>query len=136
MNRGRPAENDEIRKVYEQVFYEYPSKPELGETTTWYYDVDKAPNGPYKVVTTFPKGVKYPKPKIEKNKTYGKMPVVLVFKTSNRSNAKIKMKIWRNTNIDYIAGAAKLPGVSEKAIILHLGIGENMIKKYKQEYNL
>ena len=136
MNRGRPVENDEVKKVYEQVFYEVPSKPELGETTTWYYDVDKAPNGPYKVVTTFPKGVKYPKVKIEKNKTYGKMPVVLVFKTSNRSNAKTKIKVWRNTNIDYIATADKLPGVPEKAVILHLGVGESLIKKYKQDYNL
>ena len=136
MSRGRPTENDVIRTVYEQVFHEYPSKPELGETTTWYYDVDKAPNGPYKVETKFPKGVKYPKVKIEKNKTYGKIPVVLVFKTSNRSNAKTKMKVWRNTNIDYIASQQKLPGVPEQAVILHLSIGEGFVKKYKQEYNL
>ena len=136
MSRGRPSEDHEIRTVYEQVFHEYPSKPELGETTIWYYDIDKAPNGPYKVVTTFPKGVKYPNPKIEKNKTYGKMPVVLVFKTSDRSNAKTKMKVWRNTNIDYIASADKLPGVPEKAIILHLSVGESFIKKYKLEYSL
>ena len=136
MNRGRPSEQIEAKTIWEQVFYEYPSKPELGETTTWYFDKSKSDNGPYKVVTTFPKGVKYPKVKIEKNKTYGKIPVVLVFKTSNRSNAKVKMKIWRNTNIDYIATADKLPGVPEKAIILHLGVGESLIKKYKQDYNL
>ena len=64
------------------------------------------------------------------------MPVVMVFKTSNRSNAKTKMKVWRNTNIDYINSAAKLPGVPEKAVILHLAIGESFIKKYKQEYSL
>ena len=64
------------------------------------------------------------------------MPVVLVFKTSNRSNAKTKIKVWRNTNIDYIATADKLPGVPEKAVILHLGVGESLIKKYKQDYNL
>ena len=135
-NRGRPTEQVEVRTKYEQVFYEYPSKPELGETTTWYYDKAKASNGPYKVETTFPKGVKYPKVKIEKNKTYGKMPVVMVFKTSNRSNAKTKMKVWRNTNIDYIATAVKLPGVPENAIILHTSIGDGFIDKYKQEYNL
>ena len=136
MNRGRPTENDEIRTVYEQVFQEYPSKPELGETAIWYYDKDKAPNGPYKTVVTFPKGVKYPNPKIEKNKAYGKMPVVMVFKTSDRSNAKIKMKVWKNTNIDYIASQQKLPGIPEKAIILHTAIGESFISKYKLEYNL
>ena len=136
MNRGRPSEQVEVKKKWKQIFHEVPSKPELGETSIWYYDVDKAPNGPYKVETTFPRGVKYPKVKIEKNRTYGKMPVVLVFKTSNRSNAKTKMKVWRNTNVDYIASADKLPGVPEKAVILHLSIGESFIKKYKLEYNL
>ena len=136
MSRGRPSEQIEVKTKWEQVFYEYPSKPELGEITTWYYDIKKSKNGPYKVETTFPKGVKYPKVKVEKNKTYGKMPVVLVFKTSDRSNAKIKMKVWRNTNIDYIISLAKIPGVSDKAIILHLSVGENFVTKYKQEYNL
>ena len=136
MSRGRPSEQTEVKTKWEQVFHEVPSKPELGETTTWYYDITKYKNGPYKVETTFPKGVKYPKVKIEKNKTYGKMPVVMVFKTSNRSNAKIKMKVWRNTNIDYIITAPKLPGISNKAIILHTSVGESFVKKYKQEYNL
>ena len=136
MSRGRPSEQVEIKRKYNLVFHEVPSKPELGETTTWYFDLDKTPNGPYKVETKFPKGSKPPKVKIEKNRTYNKMPVVMVFKTSNRSNAKTKMKVWRNTNIDYINSAAKLPGVPEKAVILHLAIGESFIKKYKQEYSL
>ena len=136
MSRGRPSEQVEVKRKYNLVFHEVPSKPELGETTTWYFDLDKTPNGPYKVETKFPKGSKPPKVKIEKNKTYNKMPVVMVFKTSNRSNAKTKMKVWRNTNIDYINSAAKLPGVPEKAVILHLAIGESFIKKYKQEYSL
>lgn len=136
MSRGRPSEQVEIKRKYNLVFHEVPTKPELGETTTWYFDLDKTPNGPYKVETKFPKGSKPPKVKIEKNRTYNKMPVVMVFKTSNRSNAKTKMKVWRNTNIDYINSAAKLPGVPEKAVILHLAIGESFIKKYKQEYSL
>ena len=136
MSRGRPSEQVEVKRKYNLVFHEVPSKPELGETTTWYFDLDKTPNGPYKVETKFPKGSKPPKVKIEKNRTYNKMPVVMVFKTSNRSNAKTKMKVWRNTNIDYINSAAKLPGVPEKAVILHLAIGESFIKKYKQEYSL
>ena len=136
MSRGRPSEQVEVKRKYNLVFHEVPTKPELGETTTWYFDLDKTPNGPYKVETKFPKGSKPPKVKIEKNRTYNKMPVVMVFKTSNRSNAKTKMKVWRNTNIDYINSAAKLPGVPEKAVILHLAIGESFIKKYKQEYSL
>ena len=60
----------------------------------------------------------------------------MVFKTSNRSNAKTKMKVWRNTNIDYINSAAKLPGVPEKAVVLELGIGESFIEKWQSKYSL
>ena len=136
MSRGRPSEQVEVKRKYKLVFHEFPTKPELGETSTWYFDLDKAPNGPYKVETTYPKGFKPPKVKIEKGRTYNKMPIVMVFKTSNRSNAKTKMKVWRNTNIDYINSTAKLPGVPEKAVILELGLGESLIEKYKQVYSL
>ena len=46
----------------------------------------------------------------------------MVFKTSNRSNAKTKIKVF-NKNIDYIISAKKLPGVPEKAEIIELGVG-------------
>jgi hypothetical protein len=42
------------------------------------------------------------KNKTEKGKAYNKQPVVMVFKTSERSNAKTKMKVFANENIDYI----------------------------------
>lgn len=136
MKRGRPTEQTERPKKRTHIYYEVPTKPELGEVSTWYFDDDKNPNGPYKVETTYPRGFKPPKVKIDKNRTYGKMPVVMVFKTSNRSNAKTKMKVWRNTNIDYINSAAKLPGVPEKAVILELGIGESFIEKWQSKYSL
>ena len=60
----------------------------------------------------------------------------MVFKSSNRSNARTKIKVWRNTNIDYINSAAKLPGVDKNAVIMELAIGESFIEKYKQKYNL
>ena len=60
----------------------------------------------------------------------------MVFKTSNRSNAKTKMKVWRNTNVDYINSCAKLPGVPEKSVILELGVGEGFIEKWQSKYNL
>tara|TARA_R110000796_G_scaffold97782_1_gene205014 strand:- start:4 stop:417 length:414 start_codon:yes stop_codon:yes gene_type:complete len=135
-NRGRPSEQVEVITKRTQEFNEVPTKPELGTRCIWYYDMDKFKNGPYKTETTYPKDYKSPDVKIEKNKTYGKMPVVMVFKTSNRSNSKIKMKVWRNTNIDYINSARKLPGVPDKSIILHTSVGESFIKKYKLEYNL
>jgi hypothetical protein len=66
-------------------------------------------------------------------------PVSLVFKTSNRSNAKIKMKVYKTRNIDDIINdleKGKLPGVPKKAEIIIFGLGESMVKKYKQQYNL
>ena len=78
---------------------------------------------------------KFFKPKIDK-KSYQKQSVVMVFKTSNRSNAKTKMKIWRNTNIDYVISTNKLPGVPENAIILELAVGESFVNSYKLKYNL
>jgi hypothetical protein len=136
MNRGRPAENIERKTKYNLVFHEYPSKPELGETSTWYFDESKAPNGPYKVETTYPKGFKPPKVKVQKGKAYNKMPVVMVFKSSNRSNARTKIKVWNNENVDYILSTPKLPGVPENAIILEVGVGRGFIKQYQEKYNL
>jgi hypothetical protein len=74
--------------------------------------------------------------KIEKNRPYNGLPVVLVFKTSNRSNAKIKMKIWNNQNVDYILSLEEIPGIPAAAEILEVGVGNNLIRKYKQKYNI
>ena len=66
-------------------------------------------------------------------------PTVLVFKTSNRSNAKTKMKVYKTRNVDEIIDELEegnLPGVPKKAKILELAIGNSFIKKYKQRYNL
>lgn len=136
MSRGRPSEEVKIITKYTQVVNDVVSNPELGEITTFHYDKKKFKNGPYKVEVTYPKGFKSKKPKIEKGKSYGKTPVVMVFKTSQRSNAKTKIKIWNNENIDYIISNPKLPGVPKDAIILELGVGENLIEKYKLKYNL
>ena len=136
MSRGRPSEEVKIITKYIQVFNDIESNPELGEITTFYYDKKKFKNGPYKVEVTYPKGFKSEKPKIEKGKSYGKTPVVMVFKTSERSNAKTKIKIWNNENIDYIISNPKLPGVPKDAIILELGVGESLIENYKLKYNL
>ena len=55
-------------------------------------------------------------------------PVVVTFKTSNRSNAKTKVKIIRNRNIDEVLDkATKIPGIPEKAIILDIGVGKSFI---------
>ena len=135
--RGRPSEKPApIKEKWEMVVSEYPSKPELGYVTTCYFDINKSTTSPYAMKTTYPKGYKQNKFKPEKGKSYGKLPVVLVFKTSNRSNAKTKMKVFNNENIDYILSAPKLVGVPSNAIILECGVGRSFVEKWKVKYNL
>jgi hypothetical protein len=135
--RGRPAETPfEKPEKWTREFYEVPTKPELGYKMTYYYDINKSVNGPYKTEIVYPKGYKHDKFKVEKGKAYNKQPVVLVFKTSNRSNAQTKMKVFANENIDYIMSADKLVGVPETAIILECGVGESFIEAWKSKYSL
>jgi|TARA_R100000479_G_scaffold117266_1_gene59797 hypothetical protein len=123
-NRGRPSE--QVEKLDKWVLDT--------ETSIWKYDVNKNPNGCYLVEQKFIAGEKQNKLDIDQRR-YGKTPVVMVFKTSNRSNARTKLKVF-NKNIDYIITAKKLPGVPEKAVILELGVGDTFINEYKQKYNL
>ena len=96
MSRGRPKEQEAIPwQKYTQEFLEVPSKPELGHRSVWHYDRSKFANGPWKAEHWEEKGFRQPKFKPEKGKAYGKQPVVLVFKTSNRSNAKTKIKVFK-----------------------------------------
>lgn len=133
---ARLKENDTVLDKWTMTCYEVPSKPELGWKSVLYFDRNKTPNGCWKAEHTPPKGYKHPKVKVVKNQSYGGSPIVMVFKTSNRSNAKIKIKVWNNTNIDYIVSQDKLPGVPDKAEILELGVGESFIEKYKAKYKL
>lgn len=66
---------------------------------------------------------------------YHKDNVTIVFKTSNRSNAKMKMKTFRNKCIDDILDK-KLPGVPDNAIIVEIGMGDRFEQKWKTKYNL
>ena len=137
MSRGRPKEQDAIPwQVYTQEFLEVPSKPELGCRSVWHYDRSKFDRGPYKTEHWEEKGFRQPKFKADKGKAYGKQPVVLVFKTSNRSNAKTKIKVFKNENIDYILTTDKLIGVPAKAEIVDIGVGISFVERYKQKYNL
>ena len=137
MKRGRPSEQPaEVKEKWTQECFDVPTKHELGCKHTWHYDNSKTTNGPWKTEITYPKSFKPDKFKPQKGKAYNKMPVVMVFKTSNRSNAKTKMKIWANENIDYIASAKKLPGVPDTSIILELGVGKGFIDKWRSKHNL
>lgn len=66
-----------------------------------------------------------------------KDPVVVVFKTSNRSNAQTKMKVFKNRNVDEVIDEnSKLPGIPETAVWLEVGVGESFIQKYNLKYKL
>jgi hypothetical protein len=66
---------------------------------------------------------------------YHKSDVTIVFKTSNRSNAKTKMKTLRNKSIDDVLDR-KIPGVPDTAVILEMGIGPEFQRQWKQKYKL
>ena len=136
MSRGRPKEQEAIPwQEYTQEMLEVPSKPELGSRSVWHYDRSKSANGPYKTEHWEAKGFKQTKPQIDQ-RTYSKdMSTVIIFKTSNRSNAKTKMKVI-NKNIDYVLSAKKIPGIPDIAEWLEIGVGNSAIDKYKQKYNL
>lgn len=129
MSRGRPSENVERLDKWTIDSTDYD-----GSRSIIKFDRSKSANGPYSWENIPPKGFRQPKPKIDQ-KMYGKNPVVMVFKTSNRSNAKTKIKVF-NKNIDYIISAKKLPGVPEKAEILDLAVGRSYIDRYKEKYSL
>jgi hypothetical protein len=72
-----------------------------------------------------------------RSKSYVDDPVVVVFKTSNRSNAQTKMKVFNNRNVDEVIDPkTKLPGIPEVAVWMEVGVGESFIEKYKSKYKL
>ena len=126
MSRGRPSEKPAI--VLDKWVQD-------NENQIWHFDRSKSSNGCYKVENKFIAGEKQAKPIIDQRMYSKDMPTVIVFKTSNRSNAKTKMKVI-NKNIDYVLSAKKIPGIPDIAEWLELGTGKSFIGKYKQKYNL
>lgn len=136
MARGRPTEQPAVVKQKRvETYYEVPSKPELGWKSVWHHDSSKSTAGPWKTEHTPPKGWKAPKVKVVKNQSYGGMPIVMVFKTSNRSNAQTKLKTFRNRSVDEVL-MNKLPGVPEQAVILEVGVGSRFADIWRQKYKL
>jgi len=68
--------------------------------------------------------------------SYHKSTVTVVFKTSNRSNAKTKIKTFRNKSIDDILSAKRIIGIPDTSIILDLGIGKELEYQYRTRYKL
>jgi len=68
---------------------------------------------------------------------YPKIPISIVFATSNRKNAKIKMKVVRNRNIDQLQDCNfVIPGIPARSVIKEVGLGKYFIQKYKEKYGL
>jgi len=68
---------------------------------------------------------------------YPKIPIAIVFATSNRKNAKIKMKVVRNRNIDQLQDCNfVIPGIPARSVIKEVGLGKYFIQKYKDKYGL
>lgn len=68
--------------------------------------------------------------------SYHKSTVTIVFKTSDRSNARTKMKTFRNKSIDDILAAKRIVGLPDAAVILELGIGKQLEEQYRKKYKL
>jgi len=65
--------------------------------------------------------------------SYPKVPIVIAFATSNRSNAKHKVKVVRNRNIDELIDCDYIiPGIPKTRVIKEVGMGEIFIERYKK----
>lgn len=72
-----------------------------------------------------------------RSSSYPKIPIVIVFATSNRSNAKIKMKVVRNRNIDELMDCNYIiPGIPKNRVIKEIGLGNIFIDKWKKKYGI
>jgi hypothetical protein len=67
---------------------------------------------------------------------YHKSIVTVIFKTSNRANAKTKIKTFRNKSIDDILSAKRIIGIPDTSIILELGMGKELEYQYRKRYKL
>lgn len=130
MSRGRPSEQVERLDKWTIDSTDYD-----GSRSIIKFDRSKSANGPYSWENIPPKGFRQSKPKIDQRLYHSNCPTVVVFKTSNRSNAKTKIKVI-NKNIDYVLTAKKIPGISEIAEWLEVGVGKSFVERYKQKYNL
>jgi len=63
------------------------------------------------------------------------LPIAVAFKTSDRSNAQTKVKVFKNRTIDQVL-EDKLPGISDKAIVLEIGVGSIFEARYKKKYGI
>lgn len=72
-----------------------------------------------------------------KEGSYPRLPISIVFKNSNRKNAKYKLKTISNKTIDDLVDVNfVIPGIPSKAEIKEVGIGKRFHDKYSKKYNI
>lgn len=127
-SRGRPSENVEVK-----VKFTLDTTDVRGERIVYSFDRTRHASATVstKIYALGPPN----KPELKLNQKYIPTPVVVVFKSSNRKNAKTKMKIFKTRHLDDIL-TNPIPGISDKAEILEIGVGAKCITRYKKEYNL
>lgn len=128
MSRGNYMQNNTpLEKYYLEV------KGDSGERVKYSFDRKKHKSATVK--TEISNITKVKQGKLNIKQKYTDAPVVVVFKSSNRSNAKTKIKVFNNKNIDDIISNPQ-PGIPDKAEILEIGVGKRFIDKYTKQYHL
>lgn len=128
MSRGNYMQNNTpLEKYYLEV------KGDSGEKIKYFFDRKKHKSATVK--TEISNSPRTKSVKLNIKQKYTDSPVVVVFKSSNRSNTKTKIKVFNNKNIDDIISNPQ-PGISDKAEILEIGVGKKFIDKYTKQYKL
>ena len=72
-----------------------------------------------------------------KEGSYPKLPISIVFKNSDRANAKYKIKTISNKTIDDLIDVNFIiAGIPSKAVIKEVGMGKQFHNKYRKKYNI
>ena len=69
--------------------------------------------------------------------SYPKVPISIAFATSDRKNAKVKVKTIRNRTIDDLIECNYIiPGIPAKAVIKEIGVGKIFKERYEKKYGI
>jgi hypothetical protein len=136
--RGRPAINTEpMPEKFERVFFQYEHEKvrDQGNKTTYFYDVNKTKNGPYKTETVYPKDFQLDEDfKIVKNRPYNGESVSVVYKTKKQ---QIQIKTYVSKSIDEILTYPEsLCEIPKDAEWLDVGVGELVRQEFIKKYNI
>jgi len=72
-----------------------------------------------------------------RDSSYPKVPISIAFATSDRKNAKVKVKTIRNRTIDDLIDCNYIiPGIPAKAIIKEVGVGKIFKERYEKKYGI